>query len=1348
MENLVVEEKNPFEDIENEPQEENPFKDIEKMSFEGFVVSSAPTLPEAIKAGWYEGMATLEYGKYGSNAMWGKINDREAIEKADSARDYWLKQAASYGEFSFGKQPVKTIAKGTTSLLPYIITSQTEALKWGLVTGGILAGRAALVGQTLLPALPEEAITVPGEFLRGLGTGYSVGVIKNCVDVEGGSLYLDLIKKEIKPEVARPVAIAAGTAIGIVELWEFNVLGKPFKKLFGTQGLKNIANNPLIKNAIIKALGNYSKTLGVNIAQEEIQEVISLVSESLASVIDKNPEGLPSLTEWKNRLSETLTQSAISMSGIGIPGAVVDVATGIKKQAVVEEKPKPASLLEKAIAEEIVPVSEVEPAIPKPEIEPEVKETPQLPPISPEVKITPEKIKPDLSGISSLQKEIQALKEKQTKAEVAKNALQEIDNVRKFLKNKIAYREELSEIPPHYIAKKEGMETNEIINELRNRFNIEVNNEIGLKEYLQNLEQTHKNLIEEIEANRPGYITKKETTYLQEKIKAIETGFKEGVKLTREEIKNYQNELTDVLKEARIPSKDKGQFLTLIKNVQTQSQFQKAIDKLTEQIIALKEKAERKELITDIKDIFNRLDTKTLDIKYRDQLNAIKDRFLLKKKGLAPSTIEFIKRMQAEGEEINIPEEKLALLDKVKLEDLTTEELKSLNETTQRLYHLGKLKNKLISNIKEQNFEKVKGEIINLISKGKGLTEDTPIVRILREENKNLKDKSIEKIKDFIITNLRPQLLIDILDDFNNDGIFHKTIWEPLVKAQEMELTETHKIIEIIKDVHKNCNLAELFAKKYNIGRFKGITKDMAMFVYAHSLNEAERQHLYGTGFTDEDIQVITNFLSEDEKKAVRDMHRFYDEYQYYKIDKVYSQLEGVHLGKEDNYFPIDRLEDISYNKELEQDILERAYVRRAGVAKGFTKERVSSTKGFSELSYFKTILRNLWKVEHYKAFALAIRDVNKILNDTEIRHTIQQKYSKEFWRVLDKWVKDVAYGFDNRQTLNNVEKVIRWLRINYVTAVIGGNVLSMMKAPVSLLQGMEVAGKSNTIKALFKFFLSPLEWNKNINEKSVLMRHRTRILDRELTTLLNRHSGVGWLGKTSIKQFIGEKSILPWTIIDKITCDIVWLGAYEGAIKDGMSEQEAIDFADKTITKTQPISGALYLPDTFRGGEWQKCLTLFRNQQNQNFNLLVESILKKKEGKIRWGRFTNDMLFFVLVPAFFIGWINRKRIQEDLTEFALDVLNSGIGGILYIGSIINIFVSGYTADTPLGSLFEDIKILAQTKNMWKKLDRFMQIISKIIGIPYISIKRIISGKPLGETKEKTKIKGQLKPLF
>ena len=295
---------------------------------------SDPTLPQYIKYKLDVDRASSERSKFGRDAMWGRIDNDSALKKGNEARDYWMKQAGPYDDIPFTQDPIKNIAGATASLIPYMVSSQKEGLKQGLILGGGFAAIAGIVGQAGPQALmPEEFLTVPASFGAGMSVGWGYGVLTHTLDREGGSTYLDMIEQGISPETARPLALAGGTIIGLIEMAQFKLLAKPFKQAFG-----KVLKTPVGKKAITQAVGRYIKTNLGEIAQEELQEVTSLVVETMAGMIDEKPDAVPTKKEWIERLVETAKAMASGMPLISMPGAILDVTSSIKNARLANKK--------------------------------------------------------------------------------------------------------------------------------------------------------------------------------------------------------------------------------------------------------------------------------------------------------------------------------------------------------------------------------------------------------------------------------------------------------------------------------------------------------------------------------------------------------------------------------------------------------------------------------------------------------------------------------------------------------------------------------------------------------------------------------------------------------------------------------------------------------------------------------------------------------------------------------------------------------------------------------------------------------------------------------------------------
>jgi hypothetical protein len=351
---------NPFNDVVDIPGLSFTDPDIPEKGFltkEGFLPEDGapkinlkpvePTLPQYIRYKLTMDRAGSDRSRFGAAAMWGRIETPFAQVEGNRIRDYWIEQAGPYQDLSFKEAPVKFALGEAAQLLPYMVTSQIEGAKYGLGTALGFAGITAAAGQAgPQVSVPEEIITVPAAAAAGFKVGWTYGVIKNVIDREGGGLYLDMVEKGISEKTARPLALAGSTVIGITEVLQFKTLSKPLKQAYA-----KVLRTSGGQRAITSALLRYIKTVGVEVSQEELQEITSLTTETIAGMIDEKPDAKPTKEEWKTRLLETAKKAGTGLAVISIPGSVIDVATSVKPSAGVTNETDVAAI-DNILAEE------------------------------------------------------------------------------------------------------------------------------------------------------------------------------------------------------------------------------------------------------------------------------------------------------------------------------------------------------------------------------------------------------------------------------------------------------------------------------------------------------------------------------------------------------------------------------------------------------------------------------------------------------------------------------------------------------------------------------------------------------------------------------------------------------------------------------------------------------------------------------------------------------------------------------------------------------------------------------------------------------------------------------------
>ena len=1144
-----------------------------------------PTLPNYLKFKLNADRANSERSKYGREAMWGRMDTQEAIRKGNEERDYWMTQAGPYEDLSFGKHPFKYIAGESVQLLPYMLSSQVEGLKYGLTLGGGFAAITAVAGQAgpqLM--LPEEVITVPAAFAGGMATGYSYGVIKNILDREGGGLYLDMAEKGISPETAQPIALAGGTMIGILELSQFNVLSKPFKQAFS-----KVIRTKAGKVAIMQAIGKYTKSVGINVLQEDLQEMTSLISETIGGVIDEKPDAIPTKEEWINRLLETTARSTAGMAVISVPGVAIDITTSLRTEKIMK-KQKDVILLNKIITEQKnkFQLTDTESKLHDSAISKQAMKQPltveeqvviekvskiraEIKPteiIKEKIQITPEKIKPDISGVAPLQRQIQAMEERQVRVEAAQYALEDIDTIRESLRGRIKkhkgeyLKEELREIPKIYITKEGGIAPDEAIDELRNNFNIDVKDAYGLREYLKDLEKTRKDLITEIKANRPELITKRETTLLKERIKATEQGLREGRIQTKEEIEKTQTELIQMIEDAKLSLDERAKFLRTIKNIQTREDLAREFPKVAERLQIAKEKETRSELVGEIKKVAERAKTsKVIAVEYAELIKDVVNQFELQ--GHRPETIEalqktkeYILRQIEAGREVEMPKEvldKLEILQRKPFKEITTQELEDLRDSIDELERLGKTKLRL----RQMAYERRKAEDLAKLKAGsKPIQSQEKIKKGIGE-----KLTTFEKLKNILTAkfntltkkkiSLTPMdAVIDELDGEKNYKGANFTIFKKTLDKNYSDYLDAFK--NFIEKVTK-------LAEELDEGNFERIA------AYATLQREGGIEKLESLGYTQEEVEKIT--LTAKEMALLEAMQVEFDK-SWPQISETMRLVYNEPLGKEKHYFPFITDFDAMTDFEIRDRFLntpEYSKILKKNPEMGFTKQRVGGEQKI-KLNAMEVFLRHMNDV----AYLITVGKDIKYLNDIATTEDYRQSVGDIGQEIMREWLDLIArkgrLAGDRVAILDSIRKYTAGVYLSFKLS-------SALVQFTSLFDGAALIGN-------YAFEGTQMITNKEIRQflKDNFPEWRERVADDP--------AFIDFYKDNSFVDKAIQLGISPLKLFDKLTAAAITIGAYkkycvENDIDFDISKpnKEAIAYAQLIMRRTQSTSSFKDVP-------------------------------------------------------------------------------------------------------------------------------------------------------------------------
>lgn len=688
-----------------------------------------------------------------------------------------------------------------------------------------------------------------------------------------------------------------------------------------------------------------------------------------------------------------------------------------------------------------------------------------------------------------------------------------------------------------------------------------------------------------------------------------------------------------------------------------------------------------------LRDIQRAGESKGTSLEYRDLINEIKGGLDLKQRSGKTmmrryALRDYVNGLTAQGEDVsNIPMDKLELLEKTAISDMTIEELRGIHSTVTRLEHLGKIKNKLITTQQNRTFASVVNEQVQTITGGKPIEPTTAAERGLAEAP-GVVGRAKDSASSYLTRQMRPELIIKTLDRGKWDGINHQTMFKPLNDAANAKIDGIKNSMDTLSKImdDSGVDIIKIERTSQDIDGFK-VTPNQAMDVYANTFNKHNLDVLRNSGLTDSNITNIVASLTPQQKTVVQKTISFFDRTQWTRMEDVYAKLYGEHLGKVDGYWPIKGLEQKSSSDAIKLDIEQRFGLRKATGNVGELTSRVEHGRGIEDYDFFWKLHRTVADQEHFIAMGQPVRDVSKVLYNPQIKEAIrnaeQLPNGEMAYEVLDKWLRDVSYGRD-QNAATALDRTAKTLTANFAVAVLGANFNTLALQPTAAIQGAYMIGPKSTAIGLVNYLKHPVEAWKFANEKSSLIRNRMGRTESYMGTVLEQQSSASKFGQHTLKDKATDVSLFGVQIADKSTAVILWNSAYDKAIKLGQPESKAIQYADMAIRRTQNISGPVHLPDSMRGGAGSSVYMLFKNQLNNNSNLLIDAGLDSqftdKVGIARGADAATKLAYAYIatvgIPAALSGVIQRRRLPNSPGEVAEDQISMAADGYYMLGNI------------------------------------------------------------------------------
>ena len=667
---------------------------------------------------------------------------------------------------------------------------------------------------------------------------------------------------------------------------------------------------------------------------------------------------------------------------------------------------------------------------------------------------------------------------------------------------------------------------------------------------------------------------------------------------------------------------------------------------------------------------FDRVQT-GVDIAFREQIEALLEDvelrpLSLKETDRRKSAYRFVQEMEAEGMAHNLDPEYIDRISRTSWREMTVEEMRGLADTVRQLEHLGRLKNRLLSNQAKRSYQEVRDELAGVLeasSKAQGRKAK------VRREAATRWEKSAQWLSGVWWGHLKISTITRIFDDGKDNGAFFRHFILPLKQAADREATMTaeaaEKLYAVLQPLAKHTGrLKGMLEQKRDYQGLGRLTREQLFAVALNMGNAGNLQRLLdGSGWHLADVERAVSTLTAEEWHAVQSVWDLLESYrpQIAALERRMTGVEpdwvearpfkimsadGVEVELRGGYYPAKY--DLEADGAAEKNEASTEALAQAGAAglaaatrRTFTKQRADQVKGRPLRLSLTVAYDAVNEIIHDLTHREAVADANRLLNSHTLDTLIRQHYGAAAKRQLTEAVKDIAAG--NSGAAQALDTISARLRQNVSVAGLGFNVTSAAMQLTGIVPAMTRLGAGYTAKAMMTYFAHPVASTRGANELSEMMANRTRTRFRELNEVANSVNGSDGI----IRRYAYWMMMRMQQIVDTI----VWHGAMMKAQDAGMAQEDAVQVADQTVLDTQGGGQAKDLSALERGGATTKLFTVFYSYMNTALNMGAATAMTERNK----GKMAAHLLLQWVVPtaltALFKSLLTPGDDDDDLAK-------------------------------------------------------------------------------------------------
>jgi len=527
--------------------------------------------------------------------------------------------------------------------------------------------------------------------------------------------------------------------------------------------------------------------------------------------------------------------------------------------------------------------------------------------------------------------------------------------------------------------------------------------------------------------------------------------------------------------------------------------------------------------------------------------------------------------------------------------DLPITEFRELHDAVTNIARLAKLKNKLLSNKDQRDWESAQAELAGAIRGA--IAEGKPLP--LSDADLNAMQKVGATYTGLMDWVLRPETVVEWLDG-GETGPWHDFLWNQAEAAQQQRIELRNRVGGMLEQTMKAltpAQRADLNRLVYVPSLGRSLSKNTIVAVALNMGNAGNRDKLMRGGFIGKNAEVVqftpqniaemlghltpadaqmvqgiwdaVNSLWPDIVEQQRRLSGVAPE-QVEPTPLIFTAADGSTVSLRGGYYPAvydprAGAGGVKQARAAEEQIMGGTF-SRAMTSKGHTKERTEYAAPML-LDYHRVLSRHLNEVITDVSHRGYVKQALRVLEDQELKNLIQQRLSEGAYHALYGSVKhSVRPASVSEPGSRPFEKLGDAALTNTAVAALGFRIpLVIANTVVAPIQAAARVDPKYLATGYAAYYRSPGKMTEMIHSLSPFMLERASSLDSTYQVVLEKLSGKRGIRAAAMKMAM---EVHRWTV--PLAERAIWLGRYQQAQAQGASIDEAVRLADKSIRTTQ----------------------------------------------------------------------------------------------------------------------------------------------------------------------------------